>query len=155
MVIKIGLLLLVILIIMLLYNHFKPEYYEQVVDVGRIENVRLIRDISTLEDFKPEGINILPKYYSSTNYLDTLEAMHLHTRTTAHISLCPSREKAAEDYTFYKNTIHIPIQYERIIGPNDAICMTKSERTRDEDFTGLIKENGFYSHVLFVKVKKA
>jgi len=148
-VIKISILLLVILsIILLLNNYFKPEYHDQVIDLERIGKVKLDKDILSLKDFQPT-IGIVNRYYKSPDYIDNFSM--IYNSTLVSVILFKSREEALEHYAFIKEKWLSTIQYESISGPNDMYCLSKVKRLRDENFAGLVKSNSYFSEVIFVK----
>lgn len=139
------------------YNFFRNEYYAQMVDLKCLEKIELVEDITTIQDFRPEGINVDWKHHEidwqgkPSDLLETLSITHAPSKTNVFINLYRNRERAAQGYIFRKNSPLFRIQTEKIVSPNDAYCISKVVRLREEDLGYLTKTNEYYSEIVFVK----
>ncbi|WP_421072816.1 hypothetical protein [Pelotomaculum propionicicum] len=128
------------------------------MDLERIEKIEITEDLPTIWDFQQEGMTFdwsrapeLDFKGGPTEHLEFLTSSHRLSRTNVRMTLYKDREKAAEGYLFYKNFNHNRTQFEKVINANDAYCISKVKRMREEDLAGLVKMNQYLSEVVFVK----
>lgn len=144
-------------VIVLVYNFFKNEYYDQVINLERIERIKLEGDIATIRDFQPEGMKVEWKHHdldwkgNPLPFYETLLIEHESTCSKASIELYRSREEAAKDFSITKNSVFNRPQTEKKINSNDTYYISKVARLRDSDFGGFFKTNQYHSEVIFLK----